>query len=138
MYNQSGLERNSKCVSPLVPRVPSTNHVSQMMIREQDRAIDSIAGTLSTLAQQAGLMGREIVEHNEFVPAVYGCNVNLTYSSRMLDDIEQGVDRSGAKLDDAMKRMRKFIRDTEETKSGWCIIILVIVLLVLLLAVILI
>lgn len=43
-----------------------------MMIREQDRAIDSIAGTLSTLAQQAGLMGREIVEHNEFVPTVYG------------------------------------------------------------------
>ena len=37
------------------------------MIREQDRAIDSIAGTLSTLAQQAGLMGNEIVEHNEFV-----------------------------------------------------------------------
>jgi hypothetical protein len=36
-----------------------------MMIREQDRAIDSIAGTLSTLAQQAGLMGQEIVEHNE-------------------------------------------------------------------------
>jgi len=44
----------------------------QMMIREQDRAIDSIAGTLSTLAQQAGLIGHEIGEHNEFVPAVYG------------------------------------------------------------------
>ena len=43
-----------------------------MMIREQDQAIDSIAGTLSTLAQQAGLMGREIGEHNEFVPAVHG------------------------------------------------------------------
>lgn len=40
-----------------------------MMIREQDRAIDSIAGTLSTLAQQAGLMGQEIVEHTECVPA---------------------------------------------------------------------
>lgn len=36
------------------------------MIREQDRTIDSIAGTLSTLAQQAGLMGQEIVEHNEY------------------------------------------------------------------------
>jgi len=44
----------------------------QMMIREQDQAIDSIAGTLSTLAQQAGLMGREIGEHNEFAPAVHG------------------------------------------------------------------
>jgi hypothetical protein len=37
------------------------------MIQEQDRAMDSIAGTLSTLAQQAGLMGQEIVEHNEQV-----------------------------------------------------------------------
>jgi len=92
-----------------------------MMIREQDRTIDSIAGTLSTLAQQAGLMGQEIVEHTE-----------------MLDGIEQGVDRSNAKLDGAMKRMRKFIRDTEETKSGWCITILIIILLALLLAVILI
>lgn len=55
----------------------------------------------------------------------------------MLDGIEQGVDRSNAKLDSAMKRMRKFIRDTEETKSGWCIIILIIILLALLLAVIL-
>jgi hypothetical protein len=59
------------------------------------------------------------------------------YCSRMLDGIEQGVDRSGAKLDDAMKRMRKFVRDTEETKSGWCILILIIILLALLLAVIL-
>lgn len=36
------------------------------MIREQDRTMDTIAGTLSTLAQQAGLMGQEIVEHNEY------------------------------------------------------------------------
>jgi len=93
----------------------------EMMIRDQDRTIDSISGTLNTIAQQAGLMGREITEHNE-----------------MLDDLEQGVTRSDQKLGDAMKRMRKFIRDTEETKSGWCIIILVIILMALLLAVILI
>jgi hypothetical protein len=37
----------------------------QMMIREQDQTMDSIAGTLSTLAQQAGLMGQELAEHNE-------------------------------------------------------------------------
>jgi len=59
-------------MSPLSFLVHSANHPPQMMIREQDRAIDSIAGTLSTLAQQAGLIGREIVEHNEFVPMVYG------------------------------------------------------------------
>lgn len=52
------------------------------MIREQDRAIDSIAGTLSTLAQQAGLMGQEIIEHNEYVPTGRGlvaCQSKITY-----------------------------------------------------------
>ena len=39
----------------------------QMMIREQDRTIDTISGTLTTLAQQAGLMGEEIGVHNEYV-----------------------------------------------------------------------
>ncbi|KAI0261641.1 t-SNARE [Gloeopeniophorella convolvens] len=92
----------------------------QMMLQQQDQAINSIAGTLSTIAQQAGLMGSEISEHNE-----------------MLDDLGRGVDRSDSKLSDAMRKMRKFVRDTEETKSGWCIAILVVVLLVLLAAVIL-
>ena len=74
----------------------------------------------------------------------------------MLDDLEAGVDRTDNKLSDAMRRMKKFIHHTEgscgvfpiftrtnswyfrtETKSGWCIIILVIILLVLLMAVIL-
>lgn len=31
----------------------------------------------------------------------------------MLEDLESGVDKSGAKLGDAMRRMRKFIRQTE-------------------------
>ncbi|KAI0947963.1 hypothetical protein AcW1_009591 [Taiwanofungus camphoratus] len=92
----------------------------EMMIRQQDQTIDTIAGTLNTIAEQAGMMGQEIGEHNE-----------------MLDDLERGVDSSGTKLDDAMRRMRKFIRQTEETKSGWCIVILIIILMALLLAVIL-
>jgi hypothetical protein len=37
------------------------------MIREQDHAMDSIAGTLHTIAQQASLMGNEIGEHTEYV-----------------------------------------------------------------------
>lgn len=92
-----------------------------MIMREQDATIDTIAGTLSTLAQQAGLMGQEVEEHNE-----------------LLTDLEQGVDRTSSRLDSSMKKLQKFIRDTEETKSGWCILILTIILLVLLLAVILI
>ena len=39
--------------------------ILQQIMREQDQTIDSLVGTLSTLAQQAGLMGQEIVEHNE-------------------------------------------------------------------------
>ncbi|KAF8135999.1 t-SNARE [Mycena galopus ATCC 62051] len=92
----------------------------QMMIQEQDRTMESISGTLNTLAQQAGLMGQEIVEHNE-----------------MLDDLEHGVDRTDSKLNDAMQRMRKFLRQSEEKGSGWCIIFLIIVLTVLLLLIIL-
>jgi len=91
----------------------------QLMIREQDRTMDSISGTLSTLAQQAGLMGQEIVEHNE-----------------MLDDLESGVDKTDSKLSDSMRRLRKFMRQSEEKGSGWCIIFLIIVLCVLLLLVI--
>ena len=41
--------------------------LEQMMIRQQDRTMNSIAGTLSTLAQQAGMMGQELEEHNESV-----------------------------------------------------------------------
>ncbi|KAE9407916.1 hypothetical protein BT96DRAFT_954253 [Gymnopus androsaceus JB14] len=86
----------------------------QFMIREQDRTMESIAGTLSNLAQQAGLMGQEIGEHND------------------------GVDRTDSKLSDAMRKMRKFIRQSEERGSGWCVVILIIVLMVLLLVAILI
>ncbi|PPQ87649.1 hypothetical protein CVT25_011487 [Psilocybe cyanescens] len=92
----------------------------QMMIQQQDHAMDSIAGTLNTIAQQASLMGQEIGEHNE-----------------MLTDLEQNVDQTDQKLGDAMRRMRKFLRDSEEKGSGWCIIILMVVLMALLLAVIL-
>lgn len=92
----------------------------QMMLQQQDQTITSIAGTLNTIAQQAGLMGSEIREHNE-----------------MLDDLDRGVDRTDSKLSDAMRKMRKFVRETEEKKSGWCIAVLILVLLILLAAVIL-
>jgi syntaxin 6 len=55
----------------------------------------------------------------------------------MLGDLEQGVDETDNKLNASMLKMRKFIRQTEEKGSGWCIIILIIVLCMLLLAVIL-
>jgi syntaxin 6 len=54
----------------------------------------------------------------------------------MLEDLEEGVDRSESKLGTAMDRMKRFMRETEETKSGWLVIGLVIVLFVLLLLVV--
>lgn len=48
-----------------------------MIMQEQDKTIDSITGTVTTLTEQAGLMGREIGEHIEYAllcsyePAVY-------------------------------------------------------------------
>lgn len=40
---------------------------SKMIMQEQDKALDSITGTVATLTEQAGLMGREIGEHMECV-----------------------------------------------------------------------
>lgn len=91
----------------------------QMIIQQQDETLDTITGTLSTIAQQAGLIGQEVLEHNE-----------------MLVDLERGVDQTDTKLEGAMQRMRRFIRQTEETKSGWCIGILIVILVILLIAVI--
>ena len=59
-------------------------------------------------------------------------------TGRLLDDLEQGVDRADSKLGAATQRIRKFLHDIEDTKSGWLIGILIAVLLALLLAVILI
>ena len=75
----------------------------------------------------------------------------------LLGDLEQNVDRVDSRMTKSLKRLQKFIRDTEgeqrtisdntvfvefnrlsETKSGWCIGILIVILMVLLLMVILI
>ncbi|KAJ1311702.1 hypothetical protein OPQ81_010175 [Rhizoctonia solani] len=92
----------------------------QLEVQRQESTLDTISGTLHTLATQASLIGQEVGEHNE-----------------LLSELEANVDRSGSKLDSAMKKMKHFIRETEETKSGWCIGILIVILCVLLLAVIL-
>ncbi|KAG1736099.1 t-SNARE [Suillus paluster] len=130
LQSQSSLPSGSRSPLKQVPSSQSGEHddeqakwaqeEQQLLLQEQDRTMDSISGTLNTLAQQAGLMGHEIGEHVE-----------------MLDDLEANVERTDSKLSNAMRRMKKFVRDTEETKSGWCITILVVVLLALLLAVIL-
>ncbi|KAG9019791.1 hypothetical protein FRB90_007934 [Tulasnella sp. 427] len=73
----------------------------QMMMEHQDSMLSTIGGTLSTLVEQAGLMGREIGEHND-----------------MLSNLEAGVDRTQNKLNGAMKKLQKLIRDTEAVSSS--------------------
>jgi len=41
-----------------------------MMIHRQDQTLSSISGTLDTLTQQAGLIGQETEEQNEWVKIV--------------------------------------------------------------------
>ncbi|KAF8656314.1 hypothetical protein AX16_002616 [Volvariella volvacea WC 439] len=82
--SRTGPGPSSSPYTPSTPRPVNNTHLSdpgqdddhqaawarqeqQMLIHEQDRTIDSIAGTLHTLAQQASLMGQEIEEHHEYV-----------------------------------------------------------------------
>jgi hypothetical protein len=39
----------------------------------------------------------------------------------MLDDLDRGVDRTDSKLSDAMRKMRKFVRETEGQSSMLCL-----------------
>ncbi|KIY63553.1 hypothetical protein CYLTODRAFT_426011 [Cylindrobasidium torrendii FP15055 ss-10] len=86
-----------------------------LLMQEQDRTMDTIAGTLRGLARQAGLMGEEIAVHNE-----------------LLTDLEQDVDSTSGRLESSLRRLRKFARDTEASGSGWCVMGLILILVILL------
>jgi len=44
----------------------------------------------------------------------------LRPSDRMLDDLEANVDQTDSKLSNAMRRMKKFVRDTEgRSELAW-------------------
>ena len=65
----------------------------QYYMETQDKMLDTIGNTVSTLKAQAGLMGREVLEQ-----------------VGMLEDLESGVERSQTRLDRASKRMNEFIQ----------------------------
>nr|XP_019047477.1 hypothetical protein I302_04091 [Kwoniella bestiolae CBS 10118]OCF26407.1 hypothetical protein I302_04091 [Kwoniella bestiolae CBS 10118] len=90
-----------------------------LLVRRQDDTLGVISGTLHTLASQAGLIGNEVAEQSE-----------------MLDDLGNRVDTTDSKLRKVQRTMNDFIRRNEETKSGWCIGILIVILMILLLLVI--
>ncbi|WVQ84022.1 hypothetical protein IAT38_006167 [Cryptococcus sp. DSM 104549] len=91
----------------------------QMLVKKQDDTLGVISGTLHTLASQAGLIGQEVHEQSE-----------------MLDDLSTRVDSTDSRLRKVQRTMNDFIRRNEETKSGWCIGILIVVLMILLMLVI--
>ncbi|OCF76645.1 hypothetical protein I204_02344 [Kwoniella mangroviensis CBS 8886] len=91
----------------------------RLLVKRQDDTLGVISGTLHTLASQAGLIGSEVAEQSE-----------------MLDDLGNRVDSTDTKLRKVQKSMSDFIRRNEETKSGWCIGILIVILMILLLLVI--
>ena len=49
-------------------------------MQQQDHTMDSMSGTLHTIAQQASLIGNELEEHNEYVG---GSLNNLTASHQL-------------------------------------------------------
>ena len=66
----------------------------------QDKMLDTIGNTVSTLKAQAGLMGREVLEQ-----------------VGMLEDLESGVERSQTRLDRASKKMNEFVQKNKSTSA---------------------
>ncbi|WVQ76801.1 hypothetical protein IAR50_006475 [Cryptococcus sp. DSM 104548] len=92
----------------------------EMLVKKQDDTLGLIQGTLHTLASQAGLMGSEVEEQ-----------------TGMINDLTDHVEHTDSRLRKVRRTMEDFIRRNEETKSGWCIVILIIILMILLMLVIL-
>lgn len=87
----------------------------------QDTTLDKIGTTLSSLRNQAGLMGQEIGEQIEII-----------------DAFDSEVETSQGRLSKAMTKMDEVIRISDERLGGWCVWILIVILFLLLLVVFLI
>ncbi|KAI8344425.1 t-SNARE [Chlamydoabsidia padenii] len=93
----------------------------QVLFREQDQHLDSMAGTLMNLKGIAGTMNSEIDDH-----------------VILLDELGDNVDRTEGRLKRAMHRVTDILRKEEESKSGYCVCCLIIILIILLVLVIII
>lgn len=71
MTRRNGLAKSNMYLTFTAHATTLLMTAPQMMIRQQDETISTISGTLNTLQEQAGLMGQEIGEHNEYVRDVY-------------------------------------------------------------------
>ncbi|KAG0045913.1 hypothetical protein BGZ83_008887 [Gryganskiella cystojenkinii] len=91
----------------------------QMLMQEQEQQLDGVMHTVLNMREIATTMNHELQDQ-----------------SLLLDDLDEHVDRTAGGLQKAMKRMNRFIKDNEESKSSCCIGILVIVLIILLILVV--
>ena len=80
----------------------------QMLLANQDQALDTIGSSLSTLRSQAQLIGQETDEH-----------------VLMLGELDADVDRAQTRLQRAMIQMDRFVARADARVGGWCVWILV-------------
>lgn len=88
----------------------------QLLLSNQDQALNQIGTSLHTLRSQAQLIGTEADEH-----------------AVMLQDLDANVDHAQNRLQAAVHRMDKFVARTDARLGGWCVWILIAVLFFLLL-----
>lgn len=103
-------------ISPTAP-----HRTVQILMSRQDSTLDKIGSTLSSLRNQAGMMGQEIGEQIEII-----------------DAFDNEVDQSQGRLSKAMTKMDEMVRISDERLGGWCVWILIVILFLLLLVVFLI
>ena len=87
-------------------------------MQQQDTTLDSIAGVVGTLKQQAAVMGHEVMEQVSYVSII----LNIFWLSKsphsMLGSLNEHVDRTDTRLNKAQKKMNDFIRENRsELKS---------------------
>ncbi|GAA5829494.1 hypothetical protein JCM3766R1_001124 [Sporobolomyces carnicolor] len=86
-----------------------------LLMEQQDRTLTDIAGTVNLLREQARVIGTEVHEQN-----------------LMIDELDQHVDSTSARLAKAQRKMDKFMRDNSNSPSSWFVLVLIIVLCILL------
>jgi hypothetical protein len=96
------LEQQQQAVSLLCTDLCMRQAEHQSIMERQDTTLDSIAGVLGTLKDQAHTMGREVVEQVS-----------------MLGSLDQQVDRTQTKLDSAQAKLSRFIESNKSGSPHW-------------------
>lgn len=92
--------------------INSQAQTQETMIRQQDTELDELGNVVGVLGQ----MGKQI-------------NTELEQQSRILGDMEAGVDSTSARLSSVMRRVNKLLESTSD-RVQWCLIIVLTLILV--------